>query len=290
MSLGDEDGYGNDAGRTSDAYSTIGGTRQTRTRLPDGPTGDPYGPRRPARNSRSLITFAGVVILLLGAIAFANMGGDKADTNGKSDTTSGNKADAAPTAPTGTKPVTGKNGTIPSGFAHNQQGAESAAANYSVALGSADMFDKDQRRVIAAAVYAPAVAAARQNALDKVYSDADFLANIGLTPEGTAPEGQTFISRSNPVGTKAVKFDGDTASVAVWYSALFGLAGDGSKNPVSESWFTNTFELKWTGGDWKVTDFTQKDGPAPVGRDQAASSAEEMADAVEKFGGFTYAR
>ncbi|MFD5729622.1 hypothetical protein ACFWMT_26445 [Streptomyces sp. NPDC058368] len=290
MSLGDEDGYGNDAGRTSDAYSTIGGTRQTRTRLPDGPTGDPYGPRRPARNSRSLITFAGVVILLLGAIAFANMGGDKTDSNGKSDTTSGNKADAAPTSPTGTKPVTGKNGTIPSGFAHDQQGAESAAANYSVALGSADMFDKNQRRVIAAAVYAPAVAAARQNALDKVYSDADFLANIGLTPEGTAPEGQTFISRSNPVGTKAVKFDGDTASVAVWYSALFGLAGDGSKNPVSESWFTNTFELKWTGGDWKVTDFTQKDGPAPVGRDQAASSAEEMADAVEKFGGFTYAR
>ncbi|WUS98257.1 hypothetical protein OHA46_17015 [Streptomyces sp. NBC_00708] len=287
MSLGDEDGYGNDAGRTSDAYSTIGGTRQTRTRLPDGPTGD--GPRRPARNSRSLITFVGVVILLLGAIAFANMGGDDGAASPSSGGTS-DKADAAPTAATGTKPITGKNGTIPSGFAHDEQGAASAAANYSVALGSAEMFDRDQRRAIASAVYAPTVAAARQDALDKVYSDADFLTNIGLTPEGTAPAGQTFISRSNPVGTKVVKFDSDTASVAVWYSALFGLAGDGSKNPVSESWFTNTFELKWTGGDWKVTDFTQKDGPAPVGRDQAASSAEEMADAVEQFGGFTYAR
>ncbi|MFF5333864.1 hypothetical protein [Streptomyces sp. NPDC013181] len=289
MSLGDEDGYGNDAGRSSDAYSTIGGTRQTRTRLPDGPSGDAYGPRRPARNSRSLITFAGVVILLLGAIAFANMGGD----NGSSDkpgTGSGDKAAAAPTAATGTKPVTTKTGTIPSGFAHDRQGAESAAANYAVALGSAEMFDKDQRRVITAAVYAPEVAAARQDALDKVYSDAAFLSNIGLTPEGTAPAGQTFISRSNPVGTKVVKYDSDRASVAVWYSALFGLAGDGSKNPVSESWFTNTFELEWVGGDWKVTDFTQQDGPAPVGRDQAAASAEEMADAVEQFGGFTYAR
>ncbi|MEW2128445.1 hypothetical protein AB0891_32535 [Streptomyces sp. NPDC007259] len=287
MSLGDEDGYGNDAGRTSDAYSTIGGTRQTRTRLPDGPTGD--GPRRPPRNSRSLITFVGVVILLLGAIAFANMGGDDGSSP-KSGAGTSDKTDAAPTAATGTKPVTGKNGTIPSGFAHDEQGAASAAANYSVALGSAEMFDRDQRRAIASAVYAPTVAAARQDALDKVYSDADFLTNIGLTPEGTAPAGQTFISRSNPVGTKVVKFDSDAASVAVWYSALFGLAGDGSKNPVSESWFTNTFELKWTGGDWKVTDFTQKDGPAPVGRDQAASSAEEMADAVEQFGGFTYAR
>ncbi|WP_330452971.1 MULTISPECIES: hypothetical protein [unclassified Streptomyces] len=289
MSLGDEDGYGSDAGRTSDAYSTIGGTRQTRTRLPDGPAGDAYGPRRPVRNSRSLITFVGVVVLLLGAIAFANMGGDDG-SGGKSGSGTNDKTGAAPTAATGTKPVTGKTGIIPSGFAHDQQGAESAAANYSVALGSAGMFDRDQRRAIADVVYAPAVAAARQDALDKVYSDAEFLANIGLTPEGTAPAGQTFISRSNPVGTKVVKFGGDTASVAVWYSALFGLAGDGSKNPVSESWFTNTFELKWTGGDWKVTDFTQKDGPAPVGRDQAASSAEEMSDAVEQFGGFTYAR
>ncbi|MYY06371.1 MULTISPECIES: hypothetical protein [unclassified Streptomyces] len=289
MSPGDEDGYGNDAGR-ADAYSTIGGTRQTRTRLPDGPAGDAYGPRRPPRSSRSLITVIGVVVLLLGAIAFANMGGGDNGNGGTSKDNGNNRTGAAPTAATGTKPVTGKNGTIPSGFAHDEQGAESAAANYSVALGSAGMFDRVQRRAIATAVYAPAVATARQDALDKVYSDPDFLANIGLTPDGTAPAGQTFISRSNPVGTKIVKFSGDTASIAVWYSALFGLAGDGSKNPVSESWFTNTFDLKWTDGDWKVTDFTQKDGPAPVGRDQAASSADEMADAVEQYGGFTYAR
>ena len=121
------------------------------------------------------------------------------------------------------------------------------------------------------AVYAPAVATARQDDLDKVYSGEAFLTSIGLNTDGTAPDGMTFISRSNPVGTKVVKFSDETASVSVWYSALFGLAGEGSKNPVSESWFTNTFELAWIDGDWKVTDFTQKDGPVPVGRDQAAS-------------------
>lgn len=283
-----DDGYGNDSGRTGDGYSTIGGTRQTRTRLPDG-EGDGYGPRRPARSSRSLVTVVGVIVLLLAAIAFANMGGGDGDKGGASGS-NGTKAGAAPTAATGTKPVTGKNGEIPSGFAHDEQGAQSAAANYSVALGSADMFDREGRRSIAGAVYAPSVAVARQGDLDNVYSDESFLSNIGLNTDGTAPAGQTFISRSNPVGTKVVKFNGDTASVAVWYSALFGLAGEGSKNPVSESWFTNTFDLTWINGDWKVTDFTQKDGPAPVGRDQAASPAEEMADAVEQFGGFTYAR
>ncbi|ROQ67345.1 hypothetical protein EDD93_1766 [Streptomyces sp. 840.1] len=292
MSPGDEDGYGNDSGRSNDGYSTLGGTRQTRTRLPDGQGGDGYGPRRPARNSRSLFTVLGVVVLLLAAIAFANMGGGGGDDGGGNGTpgSGGKKAGSAPTAATGTKPVAGKNGSIPSGFAHDEQGAQSAAANYSVALGSADMFDKNRRRAIATAVYAPAVASARQDALDKVYSGEAFLANIGLNTDGTAPAGQTFISRSNPVGTKVEKFNGDTASVSVWYSALFGLAGEGSKNPVSESWFTNTFALTWINGDWKVTDFTQKDGPAPVGRDQAASPAGEMADAVEQFGGFTYAR
>ncbi|MFC8230948.1 hypothetical protein [Streptomyces sp. NPDC057287] len=286
MSQGDERGYDPD-GRTDDAYSTLGGTRQTRTRMHRSGDDDGYG-RRPARNSRSLVMVVGVVVLLIAAIAFANQGGG--DTSGDSAEKKPDTAGAGPTSATGTKPVQGKNGTIASGFAHDEQGAQSAAANYAVALGSAEMFDRDRRREIAAAVYAPDVAAARQGDLDKVYSGQDFLTSIGLNPDGTAPEGLVFISRSNPVGAKVEKFVGDTASIAVWYSALFGLAGEGSKNPVSESWYTNTFELRWINGDWKVTDFTQKDGPVPVGRDQAASPAEEMTDAVEQFGGFTYAR
>ncbi|MFG2880481.1 hypothetical protein ACGFYU_36625 [Streptomyces sp. NPDC048337] len=262
-----------------------GGTGQTRTRLPD-PPADPYGPtRRTPRATRSLITVVGVVVLLIAAIAFANQSGDSP---------SGKPSDNAPatssTAATGTSPVTGKNGTIPKGFTHDEQGAQSAAANYAVALGSDAMFDAARRRPIVQAVYLPDVAGARQSDLDKVYGDPEFLARIGLDAAGKAPKGQTFISRLNPVGTKVEKFGGDTASVSVWYSALFGLAGEGSKNPVAESWYTNTYELRWLNGDWRVADFTQKEGPAPVGRDQTASSAEEMAAAVSQFGGLTYAR
>ncbi|RPK61499.1 hypothetical protein EES43_15310 [Streptomyces sp. ADI96-02] len=290
MSPGDEHDYrGMDqGGRADDPYSTLGGTRQTRTRLPDGDASHPHT-RRPARNSRSLVTITGVVVLLIAAIAFANRGGSSNE-----ETTAGAKTPgttgSAPTTPTGTKPVEGKNGTIASGFAHDEQGAQSAAANYSVVLVSDGMFDSERRRQIAQAVYAPDVATTRMDDLDKVYSDESFLSSIGLKADGAAPDGLTFISRANPIGTKVEKFQGDTASVAVWYSALFGLAGEGSKNPVSESWYTTTYELKWIDGDWKVTDFAQKDGPVPVGRDQAASSAEEMVDAVTGFGGFTYAR
>ncbi|MFI5758938.1 hypothetical protein [Streptomyces sp. NPDC051569] len=288
MSYGDDHGYGSDPGRTDDSY---GGSGQTRTRLPDGRSGDGYGgPRRPARSSRSLITVVGVVVLLVAAIAFANRGGgdDHATGGGAKGATSG--PGAAPTTATGVKPVTGGTGTIPSGFAQDEQGAASAAANYAVALGSDGMYEKEQRRAIVSAVFAPDVAPAHEDALDKVYSSASFLSGIGLTVDGKAPVGTTFVSRTNPVGTKVEKFSATSASVAVWSSALFGLSGEGSTNPVSESWYTNTFALKWVDGDWKVTDFTQKEGPVPVGRDQAASSAQEMADAVQEFGGFTYAR
>ncbi|MFF3317744.1 hypothetical protein ACFYV5_19845 [Streptomyces sp. NPDC003035] len=279
MSLGDDnDGFG--------------GSGQTRTRLPEGGTGDVYGGARrpPARTSRSLVTVVGVVVLLIAAIAFANRGGAGDETGDNAAASSSAPGAPAPTAATGVRPVTGKNGTIPTGFARDEQGAQSAAVNYSVPLGSADMFVASRRHEIVNSVYAPAAAAERGDDLDKVYSDKGFLARIGLQEDGTAPSGLTFISRVIPVGSKIESYSSDRATVAVWFSSLFGMAGEGSTNPVSESWYTTTYQLQWVGGDWKVTDFDQKDGPVPVGRDQRASSAEEMADAVDQFGGFTYAR
>lgn len=279
MSLGDE----HDA--TTGGY---GGSGQTRTRLPE-PSGDPYGgAHRPGRrsSSRSLVTVVGVVVLLIAAIAFANRGNDGTP----SDTTTANKPKAAATAPTGTKPVQSKTWGIPTGFAHDQQGVQSAAANYSVALASTDMFDPSLRHDIVSTVYAPEVAPARQAALDNAYSDEKFLTNIGLQKDGTAPTGQTFVSRAIPVGTKVTAFTSDAATVEVWYTSLFGLSGEASTNPVSESWYTTTYQLKWTANDWKITDFQQKDGPVPVGRDQQASSADDMTKAIQEYGGFTYAR
>lgn len=288
MSPGDEDGYGNDAGR-ADAYSTIGGTRQTRTRLPDGPAGDSYGPRRPPRSSRSLITVIGVVVLLLGAIAFANMGGGANGNGGTSKENGNNKTGAAPTAATGTKPVTGKNGTIPSGFAHDEQGAESAAANFAVALGSADMFVSSSRQAIVQATHDPAVVDKLIENLDAAYSPG-FFENVGLNEDGSAPTGLTFVSRTVPVGTKVVEHVADSATVEVWCTGLVGMAGEGSTKPVTETWFTISEKLKWVGNDWRIESSSQTEGPTPVSGDNRASSADEIASAVEGYGGFVYAR
>ncbi|MBT2427775.1 hypothetical protein J7F02_19425 [Streptomyces sp. ISL-112] len=290
MSPGDEHDYrGMDqGGRADDPYSTLGGTRQTRTRLPDGDAGHPHA-RRPVRNSRSLITITGVVVLLIAAIAFANRGGTGSDDNASAGTKNPGAAGSAPTAATGTKPVQGKNGTIASGFAHDEQGAQSAAANYAVALGSAEMFDKSKRNSILDAVIAPSSVDRFRDTLDKAYS-ADFYANVGLNENGSTPDGFTFVSRTAPLGTKVTVSTADQVTVEVWCTGLIGLAGEGSTKPVTDGWFTITMELAWINGDWKAVTHSQKDGPAPVGGDARASSAEEIADAVNGFGGFTYAR
>ncbi|MFD9166040.1 hypothetical protein ACFVZ8_29245 [Streptomyces sp. NPDC059558] len=277
--MSNDDQYGGAGG-----YGEVGGTGQTRTRLPDAPA-DPYGPnRRTPRTSRSLITVVGVVVLLIAAIAFANSGPDT-----PSDPASDKPPAASSTAATGTDPVTGKSAGIPKGFAHDEQGAQSAAANFAVALGSDGMFKKDMRHALVDALYTAEAAARLKAPQDKAYST-EFLAKLGLDANGNPPQGNTFISRTVPVGTRVESYSPAAARIAVWSTGLIGMSGEKSTDPVRTIWQTWTFELVWSGEDWKVTADSQKDGPAPVPGDAAVSSADDISKATKEFGGFTYAR
>jgi hypothetical protein len=287
MSLGDDHGYGGEpGGRTSEGF---GGSGQTRTRLPGSSDADIYGgARRPARSgSRSLITVVGVVVLLIAAIAFANRGGG----SGSDDDAPGSAKEPAaqPTAPSGVRPVKGNTGGIPTGYAQDEQGAQSAAANYAVALGSDGMFNRSSRHQIVDTVYTADAAARLKGPQDGAYS-AEFLKKLGLDAEGNPPAGSTFVSRTVPVGTKVEAFKEQTARVSVWYTGLIGMSGPDSTDPVSTTWKTWTFDLRWVDGDWKIAADTQTEGPAPVPGDVRASASDEISKAIEEFGGFTYAR
>ncbi|MFD7082580.1 hypothetical protein [Streptomyces sp. NPDC059918] len=279
--MSNEDQYGGGAGG---GHGDVGGTGQTRTRLPDSPS-DPYGtPRRTPRASRSLVTVVGVVVLLIAAIAFANQSGDT-PTPPSADT----PPSPASTAATGTRPVDGKNGAIPAGFAQTEQGAQSAASNYAVTLGSDGMFNTARRHTIVDAVADDSTRAKLQAGFDADYS-AGLLSQIGLSKDGTAPAGSTFVSRTVPVGSKIKSFANGTASVDVWCIGMFGLTGEKSTRPVTSGWFTISLNLKWTGSDWKVLETAQKTGPTPVTGDNPVSTSDEIGKAVTEFGGFTYAR
>ncbi|MDC0770157.1 hypothetical protein [Streptomyces sp. HD] len=276
MSLGDE----------REPSGGYGGTGQTRTRLPES-GGDVYGgARRGGRSSsRSLVTVVGVVVLLIAAIAFANRGSDNSDSTGGDE----NQPNSSSTAASGSRPVQGKSGGIPAGFAQDQQGAESAAANYASALGSDGMFYASRRHEIVQTIADPSALDRLQSGFDNDYS-AGLLKRIGLNEDGSAPEGKTFVNRTMPAGTKVTSFSSNTATVEVWCNGLFGLAGDDSTNPVTNSWFTVTMKLNWSGGDWKVLESAQKTGPTPVTGDNPISGSDEISKAVQEFGGFTYAR
>ncbi|KOU66244.1 membrane protein [Streptomyces sp. WM4235] len=265
-------------------HGEVGGTGQTRTRLPDSPS-DPYGnPRRTPRPSRGLITAVGVVVLLIAAIAFANQSPDS-----PANTASNKPPTDTATSPTGTQPVTGKSNGIPKGFAHDEQGAQSAAANYAVALGSEGMLKKDTRHALVDGIYTPEAAARLKGPQDEAYSTG-FLAKLGLDANGNPPSGSTFVTRTIPIGTRVENYSPTAAKIAVWYTGLVGMSGDKSTDPVRTTWKTWTFELSWVGEGWRVANGIQQDGPAPVPGDVPVSTSDDMSKAIKEFGGFTYAR
>ncbi|MEV6973987.1 hypothetical protein [Kitasatospora sp. NPDC093806] len=257
----------------------------TRTRLPVGeqPSSQPNG--RQARPLRTLLTVLLVVSLLVLAISIAN--------RGKPDPTSANAGRsaerAAATAASGEQPVTTTANGIGTGYPHTDQGAQSAAANYAVAIGSADMFRTDSRHAIVTTIADPAAAPTLQARLDQGFGG-DTVTRYGLDAQGRAPKGLTFVSRTVPVGAKAVGYTDAESKVEVWCTGLAGLAGERSVQPVVANWFTLTLTLRWTGSDWKLTDYASRQGPAPMPGDQQAATAEEITGAVQQFGGFRYAR
>ncbi|MEO3766353.1 hypothetical protein [Streptomyces sp. B8F3] len=260
----------------------------TRTRFAEGDNDARYGTRRGGRvsPSRAMVTVVGVVVLLIAAIAFANRGGnteDDPESTADPDTT------AQPTSPTGDAPVKNTTDGIPAGFPQTTAGAQSAAANFAVALGGDQMFTPEGRHELVDALYTPDLAEKTKTGMDAAYTE-DFLANLGLDAEGEPPSGMTFISRTIPIGTTVKEYEDGTATVAVWYTGLIGLAGPDSDVPVRTTWHTWTFELQWSDGDWKIAADSQKRGPAPVPGDVPAATDEQIEDAVEQFGGFTYAR
>lgn len=151
------------------------------------------------------------------------------------------------------------------------------------------MFNPARRHTIVDAVADDSTRTKLQSGFDADYS-AGLLSQIGLTKDGLAPTGSTFVNRTVPAGAKVTNFSGGSASVDVWCIGMFGLTGEKSTRPVTSGWFTISLTLKWNGSDWKVVETAQKDGPTPVTGDNPVSTSDEIGRAVTEFGGFTYAR
>jgi len=177
---------------------------------------------------------------------------------------------------------------VPVGYSRTRAGAVSAATNYAVVYGGPAMFAPDQRHAIVDTTTDPADRAAQQVQQAALYSaTAD---KFGLDQRGRPiTAGVEFVARELPVGARVVAYTPDTAVVAVWEDGLVGLAGTGTTRPVQEGWGTTTVTLRWAAGDWKWVAGSFAAGPTPVIGAQAPSDPQAIADAVDQFGGFSYA-
>jgi hypothetical protein len=247
---------------------------RTRLLLPDAP---PAAHRHDGPRRRSTIV-AGVVVCAVMALGVASewLGGSH-----RRGTTA---PPAAQPEPQGAVPAPAAGSAYP----NSRDGAQSAAANYVVQLGGAEMFDTERRRDVVRRIADPAVEPALQQQFDTAF--AAVLSNFGLDDRGRPPRGLTLVSRALPVGVRIVDYSDSSARVAVWTTGIIGLAGATSTRPVAEAWSTTTVTLRWTGSDWKWVSFTQQDGPTPISGLQPPSSAREVADAVATFGELHYAR
>ncbi|MET8543141.1 hypothetical protein ABZW03_21190 [Kitasatospora sp. NPDC004799] len=262
---------------------------RTRTRLPVGEQSSAQPNHRQTRPLRALLAVLVVVTLLVVAVAIANRATPGTGGTGGGGASADRAASGAGPAPSGDQPVGTTANGIPTGYPHTEPGAQSAATNYAVALGSADMFRTDSRHGIVATIADPGAVAGLQGRLDQGFGG-DTATRYGLDTQGRAPKGLTFVSRTVPVGARSTGYSDGDAKVEVWCTGLTGLAGERSVQPVTTNWFTLTLSLHWTGGDWKLTDYSSRQGPAPVPADQQAATADEITGAVQQFGGFRFAR
>ncbi|HXQ57156.1 MAG TPA: hypothetical protein VOA19_15325 [Actinomycetes bacterium] len=199
------------------------------------------------------------------------------------DSTAATRADAAAGAGVGPRRVANGVGV---GYAHSQQGAVAAAANYAKVLSSDLILDTAQRRAAIDTLAAPEARARQQKTFDQAV--ASLRAGLGVT--GPAAGRAQVLLRATPVGWRVEQYGKGSARVAIWVTSVGGsLGGQAGTVPVREGWGTTTVSLRWVDGDWKQVASTTTDGPVPIADVAPPTAAGELVTKANEFKEFTYA-
>lgn len=144
---------------------------------------------------------------------------------------------------------------VPVGYPRTRHGAVAAATNFVAVLSSPAMLDTAHResavRRMATAGFAPRLleqtaAANRQ---------------LAAGPLGTGlRQGDATVFQGAQLGYRVVDFSNGRATVSIWTAAI--IANTGAVAP-QVGWQTNTFELAWQDGDWRLDGYRGRPGPTP---------------------------
>lgn len=167
---------------------------------------------------------------------------------------------------------------VPVGYPRSADGARAAAIQYVAALGGELMLDPSRRDLALATVSpagqpAPDVAArwsTRPNA------------ERATGAQAAQQQGLPMIAAVAPVLSKVTTYDGDTATVTVWVTAVLGTDRLGS---LDQAWATETVGLQWD-GDWKLAAYDSTPGPVPALHQPVTPLAEALVSTADMRGPF----
>lgn len=171
-------------------------------------------------------------------------------------------------------------GDVPVGFARTEEGAVAAATTYlstlhGLALGDAGARDEAVRRMAATA--APAI-------VDQTLAGMAFLDGVVDEARAALPGARAFL-REVPVAYDLSRFDPARARVDVWSLGVVLIEG---RTQATQVWSTNTVELAWEKGDWRLWSWARVPGPVPAASLDPPSDPAEVLAAIDGWEGYRY--
>lgn len=171
-------------------------------------------------------------------------------------------------------------GGVPVGYEQSASGTAAAATTYLSTLHQLVAAGDAERRTALDVLSADGADAVVEEAtaafatLDGVVSHA----------RSTTPDARLFL-REVPMAYTVSRFTDTRAQVEVWSVGIVIVEG---ATQATEVWSTNTVELVWEEGDWKVWSWTRRAGPQPSLATTTAAPATEILDAIEGWEGYRY--
>jgi hypothetical protein len=167
----------------------------------------------------------------------------------------------------------------PAASAHTRAGAVASAARSITAFGGNVLLEPSRLRALVARI---ASNASRTRLID-AFAEASSQTRTKLGTD-TVPQ-PVIVLRAAPVGYRVERYSPAAAAIAVWY---VGIVGSGATVQPQQSWRTETVELVWERGAWKVESFASTVGPTPALTASDSEPPGELFTAIPSFRGFGY--
>ena len=169
---------------------------------------------------------------------------------------------------------------VPVGYSRNEAGAAAAATQFLATLSRLVYSDGRAREAALRRIADPSA----PNVVDSGVGALAAVDRLIADARVRRPNARVLLT-DVPVAYRVDRVSADTAQISVWSVGLVLVEG---ATEASEVWSTNSVDLIWSAGDWRVARWHRASGPAPaVGRSTPAPPNEVLA-AIGDWKGFRH--